>query len=206
LKCFDFWSIRTIGSISKQHLRGRAERSIPSRYTATPNNPHAIQEFTMEAKVNATVPGAVLTTSAPRPTPVPAKVPFKEIMSKTLAATSQVAMSVIPGAPLMAFALRGGSSAAVPSISSSLNPGNGAAAASAASAEGPSPTSAGAGGSGSSGAGGGLESSIAQSQEMNLYYLQIQEQVNAQNRSFTTLSNVMKAEHETVKTAIGNIR
>ena len=41
---------------------------------------------------------------------------------------------------------------------------------------------------------------------MNLYYLQVQEAVNAQNRSFTTLSNVLKAQHDTVKTAIGNIR
>ncbi len=53
---------------------------------------------------------------------------------------------------------------------------------------------------------GGLESSLQQSQEMNLYFLQIQEEVNAQNRSFTALSNVLKAEHDTVKTAIGNIR
>jgi hypothetical protein len=52
----------------------------------------------------------------------------------------------------------------------------------------------------------GIESSLQQSQEMNLYYLQIQEAVNAQNRSFSTLSNVLKAEHDTVKTAIGNIR
>jgi hypothetical protein len=41
---------------------------------------------------------------------------------------------------------------------------------------------------------------------MNHYSLQIQEAVNAQNRSFTALSNVLKAEHDTVKTAIGNIR
>jgi hypothetical protein len=51
-----------------------------------------------------------------------------------------------------------------------------------------------------------VEATLAQSQEMNLYYLQIQEQVNEQNRSFSTLSNVLKAEHDTVKTAIGNIR
>lgn len=147
--------------------------------------------------VSASVPGAVLTTSAPRPTPVPAKVPFKEIMSRGLAVTSQVAMSVIPGAPLMAFALRGGASASMPLNNPAVAP--------ATSAEGPVPTS-GVGGANSSSPQGGLESSIAQSQEMNLYYLQVQEQVNAQNRSFTTLSNVMKAEHETVKTAIGNIR
>jgi hypothetical protein len=41
---------------------------------------------------------------------------------------------------------------------------------------------------------------------MNLYYLQIQEEVDAQNRQFSTYSNVLKAEHDTVKTAIGNIR
>jgi hypothetical protein len=63
------------------------------------------------------------------------------------------------------------------------------------------------GGAGAPGAeNGGLESSLQQSQEMNLYYLQIQEAVNSQNRSFTALSNVLKAEHDTVKTAIGNIR
>jgi hypothetical protein len=50
-----------------------------------------------------------------------------------------------------------------------------------------------------------IQTSLQQSQDMNLYYLQVQETVNAQNRSFTTLSNVMKAEHDTVKTAIGNI-
>jgi hypothetical protein len=52
----------------------------------------------------------------------------------------------------------------------------------------------------------GIEGSLAHSQEMNLYFLQVQEQVNAQNRSFTALSNVLKAQHDTVKTAIGNLR
>jgi hypothetical protein len=62
------------------------------------------------------------------------------------------------------------------------------------------------GGAAGAGAEPGVEASLAQSQELNLYYLQLQEAVNAQNRSFTALSNVLKAEHETVKTAIGNIR
>ena len=51
-----------------------------------------------------------------------------------------------------------------------------------------------------------MDQAMAHSQEMNLYFLRVQEEVNAQNRVFSTLSNVMKAEHETVKTAIGNIR
>ena len=51
----------------------------------------------------------------------------------------------------------------------------------------------------------GIDGSLAQSQQQNLYYLQIQQQVNQQDRSFSTLSNVLKSEHDTMKTAIGNI-
>jgi hypothetical protein len=46
---------------------------------------------------------------------------------------------------------------------------------------------------------------MAQSEQMNLYYLQVQEQVNAQNRTYTALSNVLEVEHSTAKSAIGNI-
>ena len=53
---------------------------------------------------------------------------------------------------------------------------------------------------------GSLEGTLAQQQELNLYYLQIQEEVNAQNRTFSALSNVLEVEHSTAKTAIGNIR
>jgi hypothetical protein len=52
---------------------------------------------------------------------------------------------------------------------------------------------------------GSMEGTLAQDQQMNLYYLQIQEQVNAQNRTFSALSNVLEVEHNTAKTAIGNI-
>jgi hypothetical protein len=60
-------------------------------------------------------------------------------------------------------------------------------------------------GAGGTGTDGGLESSMAQSQALNLYYLQVQEEVNAQNRTFTALSNVLEVEHNTAKSAIGNI-
>jgi hypothetical protein len=52
---------------------------------------------------------------------------------------------------------------------------------------------------------GGIQASLMQSQQMNLYYLQVQQEVDAENRTFTTLSNVLKAENDTVKNAIGNI-
>jgi hypothetical protein len=45
-----------------------------------------------------------------------------------------------------------------------------------------------------------------QSQSFNLQYLALQEEVQQENRRFTTLSNVLKAKHETAKSAIGNVR
>ena len=46
----------------------------------------------------------------------------------------------------------------------------------------------------------------AQSQSFNLQFLALQEEVQQENRKFTTVSNVLKAKHETAKGAIGNIR
>ena len=51
-----------------------------------------------------------------------------------------------------------------------------------------------------------VEGALAQSQEFNLYYFQLQEQLAAENRAYSAMSNVLKARHDTVKNAIGNIR
>lgn len=40
----------------------------------------------------------------------------------------------------------------------------------------------------------------------NLQYLQLQSQMQHQNRSFTAISNIMKTKHDTVKNSISNIR
>ena len=40
----------------------------------------------------------------------------------------------------------------------------------------------------------------------NLQYLQLQSQMQRENRSYTSVSNVMKTKHDTVKNSIGNIR
>jgi hypothetical protein len=156
------------------------------------------------------------TSSRVTPTP-PRATRFGEVLSNTVVRSAESAMRVLPGSPMMALAVRGGSgatgAAAVP-MKTMSNP------AGPMPVVGPAPSPVGAGlaaaginvagvpsgGSATGGQDGGIESSLQQSQDMNLYYLQIQESVNAENRSFTALSNVMKAEHETVKTAIGNIR
>jgi hypothetical protein len=54
--------------------------------------------------------------------------------------------------------------------------------------------------------GSSVEGALQQSQEFNLYYLQLQEQLSAENRAFSAMSNVLKTRHDTVKNAIGNIR
>ena len=40
----------------------------------------------------------------------------------------------------------------------------------------------------------------------NLQYLQLQTQMQNENRSYTTVSNIMKTKHETVKNTLNNVR
>src|SRR5262249_36813073 len=55
-----------------------------------------------------------------------------------------------------------------------------------------------------------LLDAIKQMQEMqmsfNLQYLQLQSQMQQENRVFTTVSNIMKTKHDTAKNSISNIR
>jgi hypothetical protein len=170
----------------------------------------------------AAKPDVTVANTQPRVTPTPPRTQFKEVLAGSLVASAQAAMKVLPGSPLMAVAVRGAQgpgaigvpmtgptrtmSAEGPGIGPGTTAGQLAANAGMNAASGAVGTATGATGAMPAGEGAGIEQSLQQSQEMNLYYLQIQEAVNAQNRSFTTLSNVLKAEHDTVKTAIGNIR
>ena len=40
----------------------------------------------------------------------------------------------------------------------------------------------------------------------NLQYLQLQSQMQHENRAYTAVSNIMKTKHDTVKNSIGNVR
>jgi hypothetical protein len=172
-------------------------------------------------------PDVVSIPTAPRPTPTPVRLQFSEVLAgsaRALVRGAQAAVRSLPGAPLMAVAVRGGASvAAATSGSLSLGGSPAFSAQLSASPEGPGGSAlasvgiaggvaAGTGPSGIPSGGalgstvdGGLEGSMAQAQQMNLYYLQVQEEVNAQNRTFTALSNVLEVEHNTAKSAIGNI-
>ena len=162
----------------------------------------------------------VTVTSAARPTPAPVRVSFGEILAKgasTLVQGAEAAMEMLPGGPLVAAALRGGTGSpslgnnSTPMLSTGQLGGHPNVSAEGPSAIGGSSVGGGFGGTGTgtgTGApgGGSLDQSLQQSQEMNLYFLQIQQEVNQQNQTFTTLSNVMKSEADTIKNAIGNLR
>jgi len=51
-----------------------------------------------------------------------------------------------------------------------------------------------------------LEDVLARQSDMQMQYIHLQQRIQDENRRYTTLSNVLKARHETAKTAIGNIR
>jgi hypothetical protein len=133
--------------------------------------------------------------------------------------TAGAAVRSLPGSPLMAVAIRGGgnlstqigSATASPAgpLAAFITPSAGVASPSLPSGVGSSPTGTASGTAVDGSAAGtndpSIASTLAQDQEMNLYYLQVQEQVNAQNRTYSALSNVIEVEHNTAKTAIGNI-
>lgn len=45
-----------------------------------------------------------------------------------------------------------------------------------------------------------------QGQDFNMEFLKLQNEMQIENRKFTTLSNISKAKHDTAKSAINNIR
>jgi hypothetical protein len=153
-------------------------------------------------------PDVVSVETTARPTAP--RVPFSDVLAGGARALVQGAQSTVqslPGSPLMALAVRPGAAAVLPSTLSVAPEGPGG-----------STVTTGLGGVGvgtigavGTGDGSGtpsdqsMQATMAQDQQMNLYYLQIQEQVNAQNRTYSALSNVMEVEHNTAKTAIGNI-
>jgi hypothetical protein len=169
-------------------------------------------------------PDVVLVESAERPTPKPARVAFRDVLAAGatgIAEGAQLAVSALPGSGVTAVAVRGagGSGSFVPgSAATAEGPG--------VSAGGLGPVAIGAGGgTGVTGTGisiggvniGGagssspdtsassIEASLQQSASLNLYYLQLQQQEDAQNRAFTAQSNILKTEHDGAKNAIGNI-
>jgi len=148
----------------------------------------------------------IATESAPRVTPA-SGVPFREMVSRgasVILRGAEAAISALPGAPIVAAAVRPSASAVGAPAGSGGAAGVGTPRLPATSGTAESPVGGTTSGSGPEGS--SVEGALAQSQEFNLYYLQLQEQLSAENRAFSAMSNVLKTRHDTVKNAIGNIR
>jgi len=165
----------------------------------------------------------VVEATRPRQTERP-RSPFRDVLASgtvILARGAEVATSVAAG-PVMAAAVRETGLAAATAVAGGGTPGARAPGA----MTGPSraATVAGTGASmtgaaGSSGvpasllSSGGDQSDLAtmqsmqrESQVFNMQLLELQEGVQQENRRFTTVSNVLRAKHDTAKAAVSNIR
>ena len=146
------------------------------------------------------------TATAPRVTPAPAR-PFQQMMnagSAAIVSGAEAAVVHLPGGSILAAAMRpgvSGGSFSTP-LSTSLNRPEGSAGTA---SSGLSTTTGGV--SGGTGVGDpSVEQVMSQDADQNLYYLKLQEQMSAESRGYSAISNVLKARHDTMKNAIGNIR
>lgn len=150
----------------------------------------------MSTRVETGGPATSVASSptAARVTPPPAR-PFKQVMEAGASAVvggAEAAVRRLPGGPILAAAFRPGPSAAGAHGAASPEGSAGTAGGGTGGVEGSSATS--------------MDDMLERNADMNLYYLQLQERISAESRAYTTLSNVLKTRHDTVKNAIGNIR
>jgi hypothetical protein len=134
-----------------------------------------------------------LTPTAARVTPPPTR-PFANVLRAGRDAVidgAEAAAQRLPGGPLVSAALRPGFHG--PAATAALGP--------------PTLTTAPTGIAAGEAGGGDPMSTAVQAQADNaMYFLRLQSEIQEENRTYSTLSNVLKARHETVKNAIGNLR
>jgi hypothetical protein len=116
---------------------------------------------------------------------------------------AEAAVSHLPGGSILAAAMRptsGGTFAASSSLTALSATGSTGTAA-------PALGSTGVGATGATGTTDpSMEQMMSQDADQNMYYLQLQEQMSQESRNYSAVSNVLKARHDTMKNAIGNIR
>jgi len=163
--------------------------------------------MTTRVAVGGPSTGVYPTTTAARVTPEPAR-PFQQVMNASSAAIvsgAEAAVTHLPGGSILAAAMRPGNSGVAPTLSAggAYGPNNALNR-----AEGPTGTATSALGGGVSGSSGdaSIQQVMSQDADQNLYYLKLQEQISAESRGYSAVSNVLKARHDTMKNAIGNIR
>lgn len=140
--------------------------------------------------------------TAVRVTPEPAK-PFKSVLNATTNAVlngAEATVRRLPGGELLAAAVRPGGGGDGVFLGSSTGPSGGALGGNS------SPTDPAGTGTASTSGNTGIESALAQQSQDTLYYLSLQQRIQDENRYYTTMSNTLKARHDTVKNSISNLR
>ena len=176
----------------------------------------------MDSKISTQTTGLRVQIDESRVRQAP-KTDFGSVMSTGLSRTAgavmdagQLAAPFIPGGAVLSAAITG--VGGLKSSASGYSAGGTAVGANSVGLQGGSGTTAtfGSGSSGGVGVPGAsagtndLMSQTRQMQEMNMsfnmQYLMLQQKMQADNRQFTTLSNIMKTKHDTAKNAINNVR
>ncbi len=165
--------------------------------------------MTTSVDVGGPPTGVYPTMTAPRVTPEPAR-PFQQVMNASSAAIvsgAEAAVIHLPGGSILAAAMRPGGSPVAPGLAGASPYGANAAFNRAEGSTGTATSALGGAGNGSVAAGDpSIQQVISQDADLNLYYLKLQEQISAESRGYSAVSNVLKARHDTMKNAIGNIR
>jgi len=123
-----------------------------------------------------------------RPTPAPAGRRFRDSLDEgagVLLDGVESAAGVMPGGSLVSAAVRGARAGASGGAGASVG---------GESAQAPD-----------AGSGSTVEDALRSPANETMRYLELQQQISAENRRYTALSNVMKARHDAAQTAINNI-
>ncbi|HEY4157625.1 MAG TPA: hypothetical protein VGM29_05990 [Polyangiaceae bacterium] len=142
--------------------------------------------------------GVSTTGTTARVTPTPAR-PFQQVVqasSLAVVSSAEAAVSKLPGGPILAAAVRPTATApAAGSVTTgSIRP------------EGPTGLGAAVPGTSDASGSGGIEQMLSQNADQNMYFLELQERMSAESRTYSAMSNVLKTRHDTMKNAISNIR
>ena len=143
--------------------------------------------------------GVSASPSAVRVTAPPGQ-PFKAVMNASASAIlsgAEQAVTRLPGGPILAAALRPTAAQVGPAQTGSVPAGQLA-------PEGATSVTDPAGTPSSETQ--SLEAALSEGANQNLFFIKLQERMNAESRDYSAWSNILKARHDTVKNAIGNIR
>jgi hypothetical protein len=153
------------------------------------------------SRIDPTSTSVDVAPATQRTTAAPISTPFSQVLTtgaNALVAGASVVGGVV-GGPVVAMAVREAGGALVGAVAGGGGGGGGGAGGSAVAA--------------AAGTGGGPGSDITQviqmqreSQSFSLQLLGLQQEVQDENRRFTTVSNVLKTAHDTAKGAVSNLR